>query len=504
MKVQLFVPPGGYVAERWSQGSSMPPLGLLYLGAVLEKEGIQVRVVPADVLKMGWVEIQKEIQKFEPHLIGVTSTTENRFQSFKLIHKAKKASPSAFTILGGPHASMATGDSLEHIPELDGVIRGEAEKSLPALCQALSNNERSSPDLSAVPGLTYRQEGQIHSNPPPSPVSDLDSLPFPAFHLIPFEKYNFKFEVPGKGFLPAVNLMTSRGCPFNCNFCATPINWGRRVRMRSPQNVVQEMEGFIQKYGIKVFFFFDDTFNANPQRVEQICDLILEKNLDVFWKCDVRVDLIDKPLLKKMKHAGLFHLSFGLEAGSERVRNQIVRKKIDIQDFHRLITWCNELEIVPNAFFIFSHPTETWEEAQETLRIIEQYKDKIEASIAILHVYPGTPLEKTAQDNGILPPDFTWTRKRDPRIITLPTAQGDVPLFKDKLTWNQISELLFRWSFTERKYSLFKKIPAVLSNIRSTGDVGRYIQMAWIYLKLKLQKFFSKKSLELPSDNGYK
>ncbi|MBS3819195.1 B12-binding domain-containing radical SAM protein [bacterium] len=497
MKVQLFVPPGGYTAERWSQGSSMPPLGLLYLAAVLEKEGIRVQVVPSDILKMTWKQIKEKIQEFKPHLIGITSTTENRFQSFKLIRVAKKAYPSALTILGGPHASMAAEDSLEHIPELDGVIRGEGEKTLLALCQALGK-ENQTLDLSTIPGLTHRQNGHIHSNPPPSPIQELDSLPFPAFHLIPFEKYNFKFPVPGEGMLPAVNMMTSRGCPFNCNFCATPINWGRRVRMRSPQNTVQEMERLIQKYGIKVFFFFDDTFNANPQRVEQICDLILEKNLDIFWKCDVRVDLLNKPLLEKMKRAGLFHLSFGLEAGSERVRNQIVRKKIDVQDFHQLITWCNELRIVPNAFFILSHPTETWEEARETLRIIEQYKDKIEASIAVLHIYPGTPLEKTAQKKGILPSDFTWTRKRDPRIITLPTAQGDVPLFKDKLTWTQISELLFRWSFTEEKYSLFRKIPAVLSNIRSWGDIHRYTLMGWVYLKLKLKKIFSKKRLEAP------
>jgi len=310
MKVQLFVPRGGYLAERWTKGSSMPPLGLLYISAILEKNGFQVKVVPADILNLSWSEIKQEVQSFEPDLIGVTSNTENRFQSFKLIKFVKKAYPSAFTILGGPHASMASEDCLAHIPELDVVVRGEGEMTMLELCQALEKKK----ELSAaaeIQGISLKLSGKIKSNPQRPPIQNLDSLPFPAFHLIPFEKYNFRFEVPGQGMLPAVNVMTSRGCPFNCNFCATPINWGRAVRMRSPQNVIKEIEFLIQKYGARVIFFFDDTFNANKERAAEICDLIIEKKLNIFWKCDVRLDLIDKPFVEKMKEAGLFHLSFG-------------------------------------------------------------------------------------------------------------------------------------------------------------------------------------------------
>jgi radical SAM superfamily enzyme YgiQ (UPF0313 family) len=263
--------------------------------------------------------------------------------------------------------------------------------------------------------------------------------------------------------------------------------------MRSPENVVDEIQQLIDQYGVKVIFFFDDTFNVNTKRVERICDLILERQLDIFWKCDVRIDLIDRPLLAKMKKAGLFHLSFGLEAASERVRNEIIDKKVDIQDFHNLVKWCQELDVIPNVFFIYSHPTETWEEAQETIHIIEQYGDGIEASIAILHIYPGTPLEKTARENGVLQEDFTWVKRYRSRIVTLPTAQGDVPLYIDKLTWPQISELIFRWSLSGGRSSLWKKIPRVISNIRSMGDLARYAVMAWVYAKLKTKKIFGTK-----------
>lgn len=499
MKIQLFVPPGGYLAERWTKGSSMPPLGLLYVAAVLEKDGHEVRIVPADLLRLSWTQIAKEMQRFEADLIGVTSFTENRFQSFQLVEVAKNTRPQALIVMGGPHASMAAEDCLAHIPELDIVVRGEGEETMSELAQVLGDKDgRRALDL--IQGISFKINGEVRSNPVRPPIKDLDTLPRPAYHLIPFEKYDFRFEVPGEGQLPAVNMMSSRGCPFDCNFCATPINWGRVVRMRSATNIVDEIEFLIKEYGVKVIFFFDDTFNTNPKRVHAICDLILERNLNIFFKCDVRIDLIDKPLLIKMKEAGLFHLSFGIEAGSERVRNEIINKKIEVDDFHHLVEWCNELDIVPNAFFIFSHPTETWEEAQETIRIIEQYKGRIEASIAILHIYPGTPLEKTAKGMGVLPKDFTWTKKYRSGIITLPAAQGDVPLLIDKLTWAQVSELIFRWSLSGGRVSILRKIPRMFSSIRSWGDLKRYTIMALVYLKLKLRKIF-KKSVETLGSN---
>lgn len=492
MKIQFIIPPGGYFAERWSKGSSMPPLGLLYMGAVLDKEGIDVRIVPADIKNMSWRDIKQDILDYQPDIIGITSTTENRFQSFKLVKLAKKIYPQGLVIMGGPHASMAAEDSLAHIPELDLVVRGEGEETILEICRWLEEG-KDVKALDSVTGISYRMDGEVKSNPPRPLIEDLDSLPYPAFHLVPFEDYHFTFPVPGKGELPAVNIMSSRGCPFKCNFCATPINWGRHVRMRSPENVVDEIQRLIERYGVRVIFFFDDTFNVNTKRVERICDLIIERNLDIYWKCDVRIDLIDRPLLAKMKQAGLFHLSFGLEAASERVRNEIIDKKVDIEDFHNLVKWCQELDVIPNVFFIYSHPTETWDEAQETIKIIEQYGKGIEASIAILHIYPGTPLEKTARENGVLPADFTWVKKYRSRIVTLPTAQGDVPLYVDKLTWSQISELIFRWSLSGEQSSLWKKIPRVISNIRSIGDITRYAVMAWVYTKLKMKKFFGKK-----------
>ena len=487
-KVQLYVSPGGYFAERWAKGSSMPPLGLLYIGAVLEKEGVPVEIVPANVLGLGWKDIEAKIRREKPDIVGVTITTENRFQSFRLIRLAKKAHPGCLSVLGGPHASMAAEDCLEHIPELDIVVRGEGEYTMLDICRAW-DAEPVLESLADIPGIMVRRGGRPFANPPRPPIMDLDSLPFPAYHLVPFEKYNFSFPVPGQGDLPAVNVMTSRGCPFNCSFCATPINWGRHVRMRSPENVVREIELLKARYGIRVVFFFDDTFNASPKRADAICDLMIARKLDVFFKCDVRMDIMNRPLLEKMKAAGLFHLSFGLEAGSDRVRHDIVGKDIEMADFHNLVRWCNELDVIANVFFIFSHPTETWAEAGETMGLIEEYQERIEGSIAILHIYPGTPLERLAKENGFLPKDFTWTRRYRKGVITLPQAQGDVPLYVDKLTWRQISELVFRWSFSANpNKGLIRKAPEAFKHIRSFADFRRRLIMGGVYLRLRLGK----------------
>ena len=224
-----------------------------------------------------FVQIRNEIRNFRADVIGVTATTENRFQSFRLIKEAKKAFPDALTVIGGPHASMAGEDCLEHIPELDLVVKGEGEMTMLELCKELEK-DKNLPNLQSIAGLIIRSDGKIQSTPLRMPIQDLDSLPYPAFHLVPFEKYNFVFEVPGQGKLPAVNMMTSRGCPFNCSFCATPINWGRAVRMRSPLNVIKEIE-FLKKNTISSSFSSLTTLSTPIQNDQKISAISLSNTI---------------------------------------------------------------------------------------------------------------------------------------------------------------------------------------------------------------------------------
>lgn len=495
MKVSLYVPPGGYFAERWSQGHMMPALGILYMAAVLEKNGVDVEVVPSHVLKLSWKDIYRRIETDKPDVVGITTTTENRFLGFKLAEVAKRAYPETFVVMGGPHFNGTAHDTLLHLPAVDGVVSGEGEITLLELVKALEQKG----DLKDIQGLSFRKDGHIIHNPQRVLVPDLNDLPLPARHLEPWKAYNFTMDIPGKGPVPAGNMMTSRGCPFTCTFCATPTNWGRKVRGLTPENVVKEVEHLMEHYEAQAIWFYDDTFNYNPKRLEKICDLMIERKLNVKWYCEIRVDVMSKRLLAKMAEAGLYYVGFGIESASERVSRDIVTKQATLQEAYDVIRWSLEFGITPNPFFIFSHPTETWEEAQETIRVIEETRAMgCDVSASITHIYPGTPLEQRAKAEGKLPRDFSWTKKNDRRVILLTAAQGHAPLYIDKLTWSQICELIFRFSNIHRKISLYRKIPIVLKSIRSWGDVYRYSVMAFVFAKLKLRKFFERNRQQPP------
>lgn len=188
VRVQIFIPPQGYVAQRWSEGSSMPSLGILFLAAVLEKAGIDVEVVPADIMRYTWEDISKRIEDFKPDVVGVTTCTENRFDSFKLVKTAKEVDPNIITVLGGPHISMVKEDTLIHIKEVDILVIGEGEDTIVELIRVLEAKD----DLSKVKGIYYKNEnGTVVFTGFREKIENLDSLPFPARHLIPMEKYNF-------------------------------------------------------------------------------------------------------------------------------------------------------------------------------------------------------------------------------------------------------------------------------------------------------------------------
>ncbi len=491
-KVLFMVPPGGYLAERWSHGELIPALGIGYIAAVLEQEGYECVIVDANALRLSYDAVVEEVRKHAPDIVGLTFTTENRFYAFETLRLIKKNFPHIVTILGGPHVWNTAEDTLAHIPWVDYIVRGEGEFTTLELVQTLEK----SGDLRKIRGLSFRDKnGRILHNPPRPLIQDLNELPFPARHLYPMDAYTFHVDDPAKGRRRALNIMTSRGCPFTCEFCATPFNWGRRVRANTPERVMEEIESIVQTYGVKGLWFFDDTFTFNPRRIHDLCDLIIEKKLDLSWYCEIRIDTVNFDLLKKMKESGCFLIGMGVESASTRILQEVIRKGkgFSIDKVTQVIRWCWDLDIIPNPFFIFSHPTETWDEAMTTLNYIKSLKKearkrnkRIDISVSIMHIYPGTPIEARAKREGIIPADFSWSVPPSRDIVMLPAAQGEIPLFIDSLTWEQISEILFEWSKLQG-YSVLRKIPKALKQIRSWDDVRRYATMAKAYGKVQLK-----------------
>lgn len=482
------------MAQRWSDDRSMPPLGVLFLGAVLEEKGYDIEIVPSDILGYNWNDIAKKIEDFKPDIVGVTTTTENRFESFKLVKIAKQINPNIVTILGGPHISMAKMDTLIHIKDVDVISIGEGENTVIDFAETIKTGD----SLSKVKGIYYRDKyGKIIFTGERKRIENLDELPFPARHLIPMDKYNFYIDTRDGMRRKAQNIITSRGCPFNCYFCATPINWGRRMRGYSPEKVLVEIELLMDRYGAEFIWFYDDTLNYNSERLNKIMDMIIERRLNIKFSNEFRIDIIDKPLLEKMRKAGLEMGYFGIEAGASRVRQDIVNKHFGIDKVYKFVEWSKEFDFIPGPFFIFSHYTETWAEAQETIKIMKEIKTinpQADMSTAILHIYPGTPLEEIAKKEGIIPENFSWAKKSDmKRVYKLPAAQGYVPLFKHKLNWWQIANLIMKFSSTSKKKISISKIKQTITYLTGFKDIVVNSIFFIVFLKNKILNFKNKK-----------
>jgi len=479
MKVVLIVPPGGYYAERWQKGSLMPPLGIGYISAVLERNGFDVKIIDAHVEGYSQARLIDLLKGLKPDVTGLTFTTENRFDAFDTMRRLRRAIPNTLIVAGGPHVSLAAEDTLTNISELDFIVRGEGEYSFLELLLALKEGR----GADGVQGISYRRDGLIVHNPPRQLIKDLDDIPFPARHLFPWQKYNFTLEVPGKGRFKAANIMTSRGCPYGCNFCASSKMWGRTCRMRTPENIIKEIEILVDHYRAKAIWIFDDTFTVSKKRVFRFCELLKERGISIHWFCEIRVDTVTKELLAEMKDAGCFSVGYGVESGSQRILDEVIKKGIRLDDVRRVTEWCTELGIMTNPFFIFSHPEETMDDIAMTMDMIRSWPKNGQVSLSLLHIYPGTPLETFAKERGILPKDFSWSVKDD-RVETLPSAQGNVPIFRDKLSWEEISELLFEWARIQR-FPVIKKIPRAIGHIRNLNDMRRYMKMLRTYITFK-------------------
>jgi radical SAM superfamily enzyme YgiQ (UPF0313 family) len=294
------------------------------------------------------------------------------------------------------------------------------------------------------------------------------------------EKYNSYINVPGKGKKKFLNIIGSRGCPSGCYFCAATLLSGRRWRARSPGSIVSEIEHLIDEYGTEGIWFWDDTFNLNKERAKRVCDLIIEKGLNISWFCDIRVDTTDKELLTKMKRSGCFYTAFGVESGSQHVIDKYVKKNITLEKVKKVKEWCSELGIVGKGMFIISHPDETFEDARNTIKVMKELGGK--NTINVLKIYPGTEVEKIARKKGILPKSFTWTRPFNQNTEILRPFVGDAPLFLDKMSVQEIMELLFMWAKLH-KDRIHRRAITSIKNLKSFNDLKMLTKVGCIYIR---------------------
>jgi anaerobic magnesium-protoporphyrin IX monomethyl ester cyclase len=386
MQVTLVNPP---YPPRSHRHPPFIPLGIGYLAAVLEQNGYDVNVIDSQALKLTLNEVENELRKRQPDMVGLTSTTLTYKSALKIIEVAKKTLPNCLTVIGGPHVTFWDEEALQECPSLDIVVRREGENTLLELVQRLDANK----SFHDVVGTTCRKDGKIVKNPDRPYIKDLDELPFPAVHLFPVEHFN-KY---GNIIFP---VMTSRGCVYWCDFCTAVRMFGRKYRMRSPKKVVDELEFLYKKYGEKQYTFYDDAFTVNQARTEEICDEILRRGLKIKWDCETRVDMVSKDLLLKMKKAGCIAVWYGVEAGSEKVRDAM-GKGISTQQTLNAFKWTKEAGLIAVASIILGFPGETKETAWESVKLLQKINPD-EIGIYIATPYPGTPMYDYVKKMGWL------------------------------------------------------------------------------------------------------
>ncbi len=423
-------------------------LGLGYLAAVLEKNGYKVDVIDCQVLKLSFEDFRSEIGKRQPDIVGVTSSTLTYQSGLKLVKIAKEAVQKCITAMGGSHVTFWDDKALEECPELDVVVRREGENTFLELAQRIEADK----SYHDIIGTTTRKDGKILRNPDRPYIADLDSLPFPARHLWPMERLREYEDV--------LYLATSRGCVYWCEFCTTVRMHGRKYRMRSPKNVVDEIEYLHKTYGVSKFTFCDDAFTVDQPRTEALCNEIINRGLKIEWNCGTRVDMLTKELLAKMKEAGCITVWFGVESGSQQVLDAM-KKGITPELTMKVFGWVRELELKPVPNVILGFPGETKHSAWKTIKFVEKIAPDEVGFYNVATPFPGTPMYDQVKANG-------WLRVTDFDKYDTTKPIFETPWLSMKVL-GKLREGAFHHYYLRRAYFFDKKRRFKLSTALTVG-----------------------------------
>ena len=387
-----------------------PPLGLAYLAAALEAAGVDVKILDLVVHPYSQKKLEALLNHFRPQLVGATAVSMTVDNALKVISDVKRINSEILTVMGGPHVTFCARQTLADNSELDFIALGEGENTIVELIKAADNRQ----NWDAVRGIAFRRNSEICFTPDREFIQDLDTLPTPARHLLPMGRYR-ALGMP-------VSLTTSRGCPFKCIFCVGRKMVGAKVRYRSPQRVVDEME-YLNTLNFHQINIADDLFTANKAHCTAVCDEIINRNLEMKWTSFARVDTVSEPVLTRMKAAGCTAVSFGIESANPEILKTI-KKGITPQQVVDAVKMCNRTGVTPFGSFILGLPGETPETIKETVNFGKQLKDMgLSYGFHLLAPFPGTEVreQSAAFDIKILTND--WSEYHANRaIVETPTV----------------------------------------------------------------------------------
>jgi radical SAM superfamily enzyme YgiQ (UPF0313 family) len=364
-----------------------PHLGLISLIAVIERAGHEgILVDPKVDVSQGKCQLDARLYKYiagqileqKPDVVGLTSLGCNFICTAKVAGYLRQSQPDLPILLGGPHASVLASEVLAQFPQFDVIVRNEAERKILPLIEAVRHR-----DFRNIPGLTYRVDGNILTNPGDDLVENVDLLPFPAYHRYPVKELNLR----------SLRVDAGRGCPFQCTFCSTASFFGRKYRIKSAARLVEELDYLSRTYGITDFALTHDLFTVSRRKVLEFCEAV--KTRAYTWKCSARMDCVDAELLTEMKSAGCRSIYFGIEAGTKRMQ-EISKKRLDLGLYEPTLDCTRRLGLATTVSFITGYPEESIEDQQATLDLIgKTFKREgvpLNIQLHLLTPEPGTEL----------------------------------------------------------------------------------------------------------------
>lgn len=462
MKIMLISPPFSGMGGVAGHGGSAAPLNLGYLVSYVRKhdEGHDFRILDAEAWRMSFDEIEREIREFTPDLVGITMATPAYLHTMEIVDRVKAVGRDIVVCVGGPHPSAHAPEIVSESP-VDIAFQGESEESFRILVDRLARGG----SLDDVPSIAYRgSDGEVVRTQRGQLIANLDDIPFPARDLLPMHLYHVPATREDGGGTMA-NMITSRGCPYDCTYCDSRVIWTRLTRARSPGNVVDEIEECYERYGARTFSFHDDIFPMNRGRTIEICREIRRRNLDITWTCMTRVNFVWPDVMEEMRKAGCGKVIFGLESGSNEIL-RIIRKKATIEQAREAVAIVKAAGIKASANFMIGNIGETEETVQQTIDFAKSLQIDT-AAFFVAVPYPGTELYREAKEGGYLRKDLTW---EDFAVVGKGHSPMELPgLSSERIRELQISALrqfYFRPRYMVQKLLSLRSLSQIKSLLR--------------------------------------
>jgi radical SAM superfamily enzyme YgiQ (UPF0313 family) len=456
--------------------NTLPQIGIASLAAVLRREGLDVSILDAQALVKSPQQVVQWAVSQRPAIVGMTSYTSSVDSAALISGQIKKCLPDVVTVVGGPHVTAVPERTLLAFAQFDWGIVGEGETSAPSLFRAILEEG----DPTAVPGASYRTGDLVHTNDRPPLIADLDGLPPPAYELFPGFPRSYRPPIFHSPHGRAITLMTSRGCPYRCTFCDRGL-FGERYRFHSVPYIIEMIGRLRREYGASHFIFYDDNFTVNKKHLNELCEALLRLPFKITFSCDARADLVDDEMLRLMKRAGAWMISYGIETANEELL-ALLDKSLSLENAAEAVSLTRAAGIITKGLFMIGVPGETRQTIQRTRDFIRKVPFDL-INLSKFTPYPGCEIYADIRKYG----EFVevWEQMSGMNFVFWPnTVEKEVLIeennailldfYRNPRRWRGMIHLLKSGSDLSRLLSVLSfKLRRVLTGLFRPGKVKR-------------------------------